>query len=177
MAISLVFSSSVFLSKEWTSTGHMGFQRPPQGSIPRLTIVRFRRCFKVRAAQVSASAEAISGLGHMETQNLYEILGVSQSATVKDIKWAYRKLAREFHPDHAASPQGKNQNTQIFLRIHDAYVTLSDPHDRVQYDRQVSPQVRGFAGQTWKSGSYQRAPTYKSWCGHVGQNWETDQCW
>jgi DnaJ-class molecular chaperone len=112
----------------------------------------------------------------METQSLYEVLGVSQGATAKDIKRAYRKLAMEFHPDRAASPQGKNQNTQIFLRIHNAYVTLSDPHDRAQYDRQISAQVRGFSGQTWSSASYQRAPTYGTWRGR-GRSWETDQCW
>jgi len=177
MASSLVFSSSVFSSKDSPSAGHMGFQRPPTGSIPRRTNVRFRRCFKVKAAQASASAEAISGLGRTETQSLYEVLGVSQGATAKDIKRAYRKLAREFHPDHAASAQGKNQNTQIFLQIHDAYLTLSDPHDRALYDRQLSAQVRGFAGQAWSGGSCQQAPTYGSWRGHVGRSWETDQCW
>lgn len=177
MASSLVFSSNVLSSRDSSSAGHMSFHRPVKGSIPRSTNVRFSRCFMVRAAQVSASTEAISGPGHMERQSLYEVLGLSQGVTVKDIKRAYRKLAREFHPDHAASPEGKDQNTKIFLRIHDAYMTLSDPHDRAQYDRQLSASVRGFVGERWSSGFSQQAPTYRSGCSTVWRSWETDQCW
>jgi len=142
MASSLVFFSNVFSS----SARHMGFQRPPEGSIPRSINVRFRRCFNVRITQVSSCAEAISGSGHMEGQNLYEVLGVNRGATAKDIKRDYRKLAKAFHPDHAVSHEEKNRNTQMFVRIHNAYVTLSDPHDRARYDRQLAGQVRGFSG-------------------------------
>lgn len=170
MASSLVFCSHVFSS----SAGHMGFQRTPQESIPRSTNVRFRRCFEVRATRVSSCAEAIPGPGHMEGQNLYEVLGVGQGVLAKDIRRAYRELAKTFHPDQAASDQEKNRNTQMFVRIHNAYVTLSDPHDRAQYDRQLAGRVRGFAGQTW---SKVTEPSNRDWRGRVGRNWETDQCW
>jgi len=174
MASSLVFYSLIFSSNESPSAGHMGFQRLPEGSIHRTRNVRFRRFFKVRATQVSAGAEAISGPGHMEGQSLYELLGVSRGATAKDIKRAYRKLAGKFHPDHAASPREKDQNTQMFVRIHSAYVTLSDPHDRAQYERQLAGQVRGFPGQTWSKAT---EPGHRDWSGRMGRNWETDQCW
>lgn len=176
MASFLVFSSHVFTSKESPSAGQTGYQRPPEGSTLRSTNVRFRRCFKVRATQASAAAEAISGPGHTEGQSLslYEVLGVSRDATAKDIKRAYRKLAGEFHPDHAASPQEKDRNTQMFVRIHTAYLTLLDPHDRAQYDRQLVGQVRGFAGQGWSKAA---EPGYRNWSGRMGRNWETDQCW
>lgn len=170
MASSLVFCCHVFSSR----AGHMGFQRLPEGSIPRSTNVRFRRCFKVRATQVSSCAGAISDAGHMEGQNLYEVLGVGPGVTAKDIRRAYRKLAKTFHPDHAASHEEKKQNTQMFVRIHNAYVTLSDPHDRTQYDRQLAGRVRGFARQTWSKAT---EPSCRDWRGRVGRNWETDQCW
>lgn len=174
MASSLVFSSNVF---EFPSTGHIGVQRPPAGSSTRSTHVRFRRCFKARAVQASVGAEsAISNHGHMESRNLYEVLAVCPSATAKDIKRAYRKLAREFHPDQAASPEDKNESTQMFLRIHNAYVTLSDPHERAQYDRQLWAPLRGFAGQTWNKAANGRTPAYTNY-GHMGRSWESDQCW
>lgn len=177
MASSLVFPSNVLSSNESPSAGHMGFQRAPAGSSTRSTNLRFRRCFKMRAVQASVGAEAaISDQRHMESRNLYEVLAISPAATAKDIKRAYRKLAREFHPDHAASPQEKNESTQMFLRIHNAYVTLSDPHDRAQYDVQLWGQVRGFAGQTWSKVTNGRAPAYR-YCGRMGRSWETDQCW
>lgn len=127
--------------------------------------------------QNSVSAETvISEPGHMKSKNLYEVLEISPVATAKDIKRAYRKLAKEFHPDHAATSQAKYKNTQMFLTIHNAYVTLSNPHDRVQYDRQLSAPVRGLGGQTWSNVTIGRPPAYR-YCGHTGRSWESDQCW
>jgi len=177
MVSSVVFSSNVLSSKESPAAGLMGLQKQPAGSNARSrNVIRFRRCFKVRAMQTSTEAAAISEPGHMKSKNLYEVLDISPAAVAQDIKRAYRKLAREFHPDHAASPDEKVQNTQIFLRIHNAYVTLSDPQDRAQYDRQLLGQVRGFAGQTWGKATTGRPPVYK-YSGQVGRSWETDQCW
>jgi len=173
MAFPLVFSSIVLSSSESRSAGHMGHQTLPVGSRTLSSNIRFRRCFQVRAMQAEA---VISEPGHMESKNLYEVLEISPAATAKDIKRAYRKLAREFHPDQATSPDGKNESTQMFLRIHNAYVTLLDPHDRAQCDRQLWGQVRGLAGQTWSKATNGRAPAY-GYCGHMGLSWETDQCW
>jgi len=177
MVSSVVFSSNVLSSKESPASGLMGLQRRPVGSSARIrNVIRFRRCFKVRAMQASGAAAAISDQGHIKSKSLYEVLEINPAAVAKDIKMAYRKLARQFHPDHAASPEEKNQNTQIFLKIHNAYVTLSDPHDRAQYDRQLLAPVRGFAGQTWRKASNGQPPSY-TYCGHVGRSWESDQCW
>eukprot|EP01018_Ginkgo_biloba_P025573 Gb_04901 [translate_table: standard] len=110
--------------------------------------------------------------GHMRARTLYDVLGINQRATTEDIKTAYRRLARQFHPDVCASPEEKHRSTQLFLRIHDAYSTLSDPHGRAQYDRQLSSQMQSRNGQTW---NYRRAPDYRS--NKIGRNWETDQCW
>lgn len=177
MVSSVVFSSNVLSSKESPASGLMSLQRRPAESSSRSrNVIRFRRCFKVRAMQASAAAAAISDQGHMKSKNLYDVLEISPTAVANDIKRAYRKLARQFHPDHAASPEEKNQKTQIFLKIHNAYVTLSDPNDRAQYDRQLSAPVRGFAGQTYGKATSARPPAYR-YSGHMGRSWESDQCW
>ena len=56
-------------------------------------------------------------------RDYYGLLGVSQGAGDAEIKRAYRKLAREFHPDHNA---GKSADTAQFLAIGEAYETLID---------------------------------------------------
>lgn len=67
----------------------------------------------------------------------YEVLGVGKSASEEEIRKAYRKLAREFHPDR--NP-GDKQAEARFKEIQDAYDVLSDKAKREQYDR------FGFAG-------------------------------
>ncbi len=61
----------------------------------------------------------------------YKILGVDKSATVDDIKKAYRKLALKYHPDR--NPGNKDAEEQ-FKNISEAYAVLSDPEKRQEYD-------------------------------------------
>ena len=68
----------------------------------------------------------------MATQNLYEVLGVKRDAGTDDIRKAYRKLAKEFHPD--LNP-GKPEAEARFKTITAAYDILSDPEKRGRYDR------------------------------------------
>jgi len=67
-----------------------------------------------------------------ENEDYYEILGVPRTATEKDIKKAYRHLARKYHPD--VNP-GDKQAEEKFKRINEAYEVLSDPEKRAMYDR------------------------------------------
>lgn len=70
-------------------------------------------------------------------KDFYAILGVDASADDATIKSAYRKLAKEFHPDTNKTPGAEAR----FKEIGEAYDTLKDPHKRAAYDRErVRPQ-------------------------------------
>lgn len=68
----------------------------------------------------------------MEQEDLYEVMGVSRSATADEIKSAYRKLALKHHPDR--NPGSKDAE-ESFKRVNSAYSVLSDPQKRAAYDR------------------------------------------
>ncbi|HKY29296.1 MAG TPA: DnaJ domain-containing protein [Pyrinomonadaceae bacterium] len=68
--------------------------------------------------------------------NYYRILGVKSSASNSDIKSAYRKLARQRHPDVSESPTAARD----FDLISKAYHVLSDPQERAYYDEQLNAQ-------------------------------------
>ncbi|RLC65751.1 MAG: J domain-containing protein [Chloroflexi bacterium] len=68
----------------------------------------------------------------MEYRDYYKILGVSRDASEKEIKRAYRKLARQFHPD--VNP-GDKRAEERFKEINEAYEVLSDPDKRHKYDQ------------------------------------------
>ncbi|MCI5903020.1 MAG: DnaJ domain-containing protein [Blautia sp.] len=67
----------------------------------------------------------------MAKKDYYEILGLNKDADEKEIKKAYRKLAKQYHPD---TNQGDREAELRFREITEAYEVLSDPEKRKQYD-------------------------------------------
>jgi molecular chaperone DnaJ len=72
-------------------------------------------------------------------RNLYEVLGVAKGASQDEIKKAYRKLARQYHPD---KNPGDKEAEERFKELQAAYDVLSDPEKRKQYDAYGSPDGR-----------------------------------
>ncbi len=68
----------------------------------------------------------------MNYKDYYQILGVPKNAPEKDIKSAYRKLARKWHPD--ANPSSAKEAEERFKEIQEAYEVLGDPEKRGKYD-------------------------------------------
>ncbi|XP_076904755.1 uncharacterized protein LOC143560314 [Bidens hawaiensis] len=82
----------------------------------------------------------------------YSTLGVPKSATIKDIKAAYRKLARQYHPDVNKQPGA----TEKFKEISAAYEVLSDDKKRAMYDRYGEDGVKSTVGG--QAGAYATNP-------------------
>src|SRR5690606_23745534 len=75
---------------------------------------------------------AVYGNGKMAKKDLYEVLGVSKTATAEELKKAYRKLAMQYHPDRNPDDASAEQK---FKEISEAYDILKDDQRRAAYDR------------------------------------------
>src|SRR4051794_12809000 len=91
----------------------------------------------------------------VQYKDYYESLGVSRTASEAEIKKAFRKLAREYHPDVA---KDKKRAEEKFKEINEAYEVLGDPAKRKKYDE---------LGASWKSGADFRPPP--GWGNFAGQ--------
>ena len=82
----------------------------------------------------------------VQFKDYYEVLGVPRGASEDDIRKAFRKLARQYHPDVA---KDKKTAEEKFKEINEAYEVLSDPDKRKKYDQ---------LGANWKQGAEFRPP-------------------
>ena len=88
-----------------------------------------------------------------EKKDYYEILGVSKTATDDELKKAFRKKAKQWHPD--ANPDNKKEAEAKFKEVNEAYEVLSNPQKRQMYDQfgTADPQQAGFGGGPFGGGN------------------------
>lgn len=180
-----------------TSPSHFYGQRLATVSSPRET----------KSPVANAGAQAYAGTEEdakarfrpgAATKNLYDLLGVSKTASPREIKLAYRMAARRLHPDVVPEEQ-RLEATKSFLEVQETYSILTNPQTRAAYDLSLSMssfQSSGFSNRgpvSW-SGKEEIAFSTPAWgftanpigssdsysassFSFKGRNWETDQCW
>ena len=89
-----------------------------------------------------------------DKRDYYEVLGVDKNATDEELKKAYRKLAKKYHPD--ANPDNKKEAEAKFKEVNEAYENLSNPQKRKMYDQcgHDGPQGFGGSGGPFGQGGY-----------------------
>ena len=80
----------------------------------------------------------------MAEKDYYAILGVDKNASDDEIKRAYRKMAKKWHPD--ANPDNRKEAEEKFKEVGEAYATLSDPQKRRMYDQFGTAGAQGASG-------------------------------
>ncbi|GEQ72966.1 hypothetical protein JCM33374_g6654 [Metschnikowia sp. JCM 33374] len=91
--------------------------------------------------------------------NFYQVLELSPSASLKEIKMQFKRLSKKYHPDLNAhlGDEDKEANNQKFVQMVSAYDTLKDQKKRKSYDETLSPSTRG------RSSMYSRRPDPEEW--------------
>ena len=92
----------------------------------------------------------------VQYKDYYETLGVGKTASQDEVRKAFRKLARQYHPD-VAKPKDKKSSEAKFKEINEAYEVLGDAEKRKKYDE---------LGANWEQGGRQQAPP--QWGGGAG---------
>ncbi|MCO5555287.1 hypothetical protein L7F22_008832 [Adiantum nelumboides] len=155
---------------------------------PKLQVCAFQAAGAGTAPSTFISSSSSSSSSRpAEPATSYDVLEIPPTATDREIKAAYRRLAGQYHPDRTP-PAEKEASTTKFLQIHAAYSLLSDPRRRAQYDLQLSLtafQATGYKSRLPRSArAYPASSPSSNYCSPRspfstgrGRSWETDQCW
>ncbi|KVI07770.1 chaperone protein dnaJ 11, chloroplastic-like [Cynara cardunculus var. scolymus] len=130
---------------------------------PVSTSVQFGR-WRISAAYATAErveTESIRSFMNAAPSSLYDVLGIRMGADAREVKAAYRRLARVLHPDVGSHDSSADE----FMKVHSAYSTLADPAKRADYDRSLAQRRVGGPSPMRSGGAYK------------SRRWETDQCW
>ena len=104
-----------------------------------------------------------------DKRDFYEVMGVPKNATEDEIKKAYRKLAKKYHPD--LNPGDKEAEAK-FKEVNEAYEVLSDKDKRARYDQfghaGVDPNFGGGAGGSPFTGDIDLGDIFNSFFGGFG---------
>ena len=101
------------------------------------------------------------GRSFMEFKDYYKVMGVARDAAPDDIKRAYRKLSRQFHPDVSKEKDAEAR----FKEIGEAYEVLKDPEKRAAYDQ---------LGANWKAGQdFRPPPQWNTGAEHPGRGFQS----
>ena len=106
-----------------------------------------------------------------DKRDYYEVLGVGQTANADELKRAYRRLAREYHPDVNRDDGAEER----FKEVNEAYEVLSDPDRRAAYDRYGhAANGAGFGGDPFGFGSSPFGDLFESFL-RAGSRYALDQ--
>ncbi|XP_021769056.1 chaperone protein dnaJ 11, chloroplastic-like [Chenopodium quinoa] len=157
-----------------TSTSHVSFRRPLSTISAVYTTTNYS----------TSSSVGVASNTSLQNSSFYEVLGIPAGASGKEIKAAYRKLARVLHPDVAlVTSNNATSSVDEFIKVHEAYATLSDPKKRADYDRMMWLQGRRLSYSptycSMSSGTKYGGGTTScsGFSGYTRRTWETDQCW
>ncbi|KVI12290.1 DnaJ domain-containing protein [Cynara cardunculus var. scolymus] len=124
------------------------------------------------STKASASAANGSYIPATDKETLYDLLGISETGTISEIKKAYKQMALKYHPD-VSPPDRTEEYTVRFIQVREAYETLSDPEARSMYDMSVANGLpsafSGKRGTRSDPGSDAKRRWKETWEGQISE--------
>lgn len=130
-------SDSRFFFPSNPSTAAVATARNPNSTVLFPTRIGLPTRIRAAPAKPRAACSDVAVVAEAAEMSFYELLGIPASGSIGEIKQAYKQLARKYHPD-VSPPDRVEEYTQRFIRVQEAYETLSDPRRRAMYDQDMA---------------------------------------